>query len=319
MAEVYVCLTAIALQTRTLRLGPGVTNPITRHPAVTAAACAALQSVSGGRVSLGIGRGDSALAYLGASPARLQTFERYVELVQRYLCGEAVPLADALPRVTGTVAGFEGLSMGHAPSASQLLWLDPKVPKVPVDVTATGPRALAMAGRLGDRVMLTLGADPARVRWGVEIARAAAARAGRDPAGLSFGTYMTVMPVSGNAAKLRDLIRPVVATGARFAIMDRQVLGPVSAHQREVLESLVDTYDMTRHTEAGQRAPSVDDAFIDSYAIVGSPAECVERLQALAELGLDRFVVGHLPITLPEHEEVHGRMVEEVLPELHGR
>src|ERR1044071_915848 len=73
----YVALLAAARATSTLRLATGVTNPVTRHPAVTAAAIATVQGESGGRAVLGIGRGDSALAHLGHAPAPVPVFERY--------------------------------------------------------------------------------------------------------------------------------------------------------------------------------------------------------------------------------------------------
>ncbi len=67
--DVYVALTIAAQANERLQLGPGVTNPVTRHPAVTASAIAALQQLSGGRAMLGLGRGDSALFNIGRKPA----------------------------------------------------------------------------------------------------------------------------------------------------------------------------------------------------------------------------------------------------------
>ena len=66
--ECYVSLAAVAKETTILKLGTGVTNPRTRHAAITASAFATLQAVSGGRAYLGLGRGDSALAHIGYTP-----------------------------------------------------------------------------------------------------------------------------------------------------------------------------------------------------------------------------------------------------------
>ena len=57
--EVYVNLGAAGLATSRITLGQGVTNPITRHPTVTASALATLSELTDGRVALGIGAGDS--------------------------------------------------------------------------------------------------------------------------------------------------------------------------------------------------------------------------------------------------------------------
>ena len=72
LCDPYVALTAAASSTERLGLGIGVSNSITRHPAVTASAIASVQELSGGRAVLGLGRGNSSLAYLGAGPATLK-------------------------------------------------------------------------------------------------------------------------------------------------------------------------------------------------------------------------------------------------------
>ena len=69
--DCYVALAMAARETERLQLATGVTNPFTRHPAVTASAIASIHVESGGRAVLGIGRGDSALAHLGRAPARV--------------------------------------------------------------------------------------------------------------------------------------------------------------------------------------------------------------------------------------------------------
>src|SRR5262245_47809186 len=89
--DVYVALAMAAEGTQRVLLGPGVTNPATRQAATTAGAIASVQRISNGRAVMAIGRGDSALAHLGRSPARLDSFERYVRNLRRYLRGDAVP------------------------------------------------------------------------------------------------------------------------------------------------------------------------------------------------------------------------------------
>ena len=89
-ADPYVSLALVASATKTFKFMIGVTNPITRHPAVTAGAIASLQVLSRGRAVLGIGRGDSSLAYLGASPMPVKAFEDHVQMIQTYLRGEGV-------------------------------------------------------------------------------------------------------------------------------------------------------------------------------------------------------------------------------------
>ena len=95
----YVALTIAASRTEKLQLATAVTNPVTRHPAVTASAIASLQAFSGGRATLGIGRGDSSLAHLGRAPAKVGIFHAYLKTLQRYLRGEDVPFDELILRV----------------------------------------------------------------------------------------------------------------------------------------------------------------------------------------------------------------------------
>src|SRR5258708_35787127 len=123
-----------------------VTNPITRHPAVTASAILTVQVESAGRAVLGIGRGDSSLAYLGRKPASLAQFQAYLQQVQGYLRGEEV-----------TLDGY----------ASRIEWVrQTGLTEVPVDVAATGPKVIEIGAQLADWVNMSLGAQPERLRWG---------------------------------------------------------------------------------------------------------------------------------------------------------
>ncbi|WP_173922389.1 LLM class flavin-dependent oxidoreductase [Agromyces sp. Marseille-P2726] len=318
--DVFVMLTAIAMSTDRLRFTTGVTVPLTRQPAVVASAAAAIQEVSGGRMQLALGRGDTALAYLGLSPTRLATFEKFATQVKRYLAGETLPLPEVAPVMEGAVHGFEDLAVGNGPDGSSLIWMDRAEPRVPVEIAATGPKALEMAGRVGDRVALMVGADPERVAWAIERVRAGARDAGRDPDSLGFTAFTSVAVTDGgDGRRERELVVPFVAVGSRFRVMDRKVRGFASDRDRKVLEGMLDTYDISQHAQGGQGRGGLDEDYISAYTIVGEPAYCLERLQRLADLGVDRFVLSHSTPDQPEHEEMRARLVHEVLPTMQGR
>src|SRR5215470_15701116 len=159
--EVWGQLMLAAKATTRIRLGPGVTNSVTRDPAVTASAAIALQVESGGRAVVGIGRGDSAVQRIGKREDPVASFERYLIALQAYLSGEAVDRD-----------GF----------ASRLEWQPhASVPKPPVMVAATGRKVVAVAARRADAVCLAVGADAGYVGWVLSRAREAARVAGRDP------------------------------------------------------------------------------------------------------------------------------------------
>ena len=91
-ADPYSELCLAAHATKHLKLRTAVTNPVTRHPAVTASAIATVQAESGGRAVLGIGRGDSAVAKIGERAPSSKDFARYISQVQGFLRGEEVTL-----------------------------------------------------------------------------------------------------------------------------------------------------------------------------------------------------------------------------------
>src|SRR5947207_5411203 len=98
--EAYVMLGALAQATSRIGLATGVTNPVTRDPAVVAAALETLQELSGGRARLGIGLGDSSVETLGWRPARLADLERAVRDIRTLVAGESVPHEEVPLRLT---------------------------------------------------------------------------------------------------------------------------------------------------------------------------------------------------------------------------
>lgn len=288
-ADSYVGLAFAAAGTERIGLGTGVTNTVTRHPAVTASAAMAVQDASNGRMFLGIGRGDSALAHLGRSPARFAGFERYIDVLQRYLRGEAVAFED-IPMADDIALPVADLDLADHPDASRIRWFKSDVVKVPVEVAATGPKVIAMAGRLADRVMFTLGAVEERLRWGMDLARTERASAGLSGE-VAFGAYVNLV-CHEDRATARNLVRGGLTTFARFSVMHGSVAGPADAREQAVLNSLHDGYDMKAHTRAdSSQAGLLDDEFVDRYAIAGPPDYCIERLLALQGLGIDKVAV----------------------------
>jgi 5,10-methylenetetrahydromethanopterin reductase len=315
----YVGLTLAAAATERLRLGPGVTNPATRHPAATAAAIASVHVASAGRAVLGIGRGDSALAHLGAAPVPAELLGHYVRVVRAFLRGEEVAFADLLQYMPDSVRPVESLGLADAPTASKLSWLPRDLAPVPVEVAATGPRVLALAALHADRVMLAVGADPARVSWAIAHVRAVRERAGLDPLTQPIGAYVNAV-CHPEIDVGRTLIAGGLATFARFSVMDGAVRTPVDTAQRAVLTNLHSAYDMTHHTEVGSAQTSrLTTEFIDRFGIVGAPDACVARFRELAELGVDRFVVSG-PTMGADREQAQTaarHFADHVIPALH--
>lgn len=313
----YVALAMAATVTERIGLGPGVTNSVTRVAAATATAIASVNRVAQGRAVLGIGRGDSALAHLGRSPARLAQFERYLRHLQAYLKGEAVPFDDITDIPDDVAPPMSELQLADAPEDSRIGWMA-GTEKVPVEVAASGPRVIDIGARYADRLMFTIGADSDRISWGMERARAARREAGLDPEGLAFGAYINVA-CHTDLDTARDLVRGGLTTFARFNIMHGTPSGPMDECSRAVLGDLRKAYDMRMHTRGDSRQAGVlTPDFIDRFAIVGGPAQCIARIKALATLGLDKVIVsgGRRGADPEAAAKAQVLMEREVLPAL---
>jgi 5,10-methylenetetrahydromethanopterin reductase len=294
--DAFIGLTVAAAATTRLQVGVGVTNPVTRHPAVLAGAIATVQLESGGRAVLGIGRGDSAVAKIGLPAATVEELEKYLLRVQGYLSGQLVE--DDGP-------------------AAQLTWLKAlSVPKVPVDVAASGPGVISVGARLAERVTFNVGADPNRVRGCLELARDARREAGLAPDGVSYGVYVNVAPHPDRDAA-RELIKPVVAVYARFSRASGRWADHLDPRDASVIEAVAEHYDMSRHGRGGaSHLAYLPDDFVDRFGVAGTPEYCIERLADLASLGLDRLaIVGPTPDAAPEVVDESRRLLsEEVFP-----
>ena len=247
VGDCYIALALASHATTTLKLGTGVTNPFTRHASVTASAIATVQAESGGRAYLGIGRGDSAMAHLGYAPASVPVFERYLQQLGAYLRRESVAFDED--------ATLDSLELAKQPEGSRIEWLREGQPTVPVDVAATGPRVIRAAALYADAVSFAVGADPARLRWGIYVAGEARAEAGLPPK-IPFGAYIPVV-AHDDPATARRLGAGGLSLFARFSAMHGSVVGPATETERDVLTQIHDAYDMTSHSRAHSPQASV--------------------------------------------------------------
>jgi probable F420-dependent oxidoreductase len=289
--EAYVLLTLMAQASERLRLGTCVTNPATREPSVTASALAVLDELSGGRMDLGIGRGDSARRVLGKPPTSMKTLEEAISVIRDLVEGRSVT--------------FEGTELVFPWTGK---W------KLPVWVAGYGPMALAMTGRVADGLILQL-ADPDLIRWFVSQLREAEAAAGR-PAG-----SVKVQAAAPAHVGLRDLGRE--RTRWFPALVSNHVVDLVNKYPREQLpEALTgyignrEGYDYHHHAEVGSgNAAFVGDDVTDRFCVLGDALEHVAKLQELADAGVDQFNMYLMNGDEEEQLDLYGR---EIVPLLRG-
>ena len=204
-----------------------------------------------------------------------------------------------------------------APPASRIAWIAGG-PKVPVEVAASGPKVIAIAALHADRVMFALGADVERLKWGIALAKKTRREAGLDSDAIAYGAYINV-GCHTDVAVARNLVRGGLTTFARFSMMHGKTEVPTSTGDQKVLEKLITNYDMKAHTRGDSRqATTLTDDFVDRMAIVGSPERCIERLQELKALGLDKVAISGATRGASEEDAAVGRrlMAEKVIPGL---
>lgn len=286
--------TQLALATRSttrLKLGTGVTNPVTRDVAVSATAFATLQAESGGRMICGIGRGDSSAAHIGVRNGTTAELRRFCERLRAYQRGATVD-RDGTP--------------------SRLRWLDSvQITPVPIDIACTGPQTIRMAVDVGDRVSFAVGSAPERIRWAMDTALARLAETGRPRDSLKIGAYVNLVcdPDERRAIQLGRMISGMVA---HFAGMKDAPLDHLPPQLKSIAARMQTGYDMQRHAqEEGRHLAAVPDEFVDWFSICGPPGKCRARLAELIDMGLDHvYQLGGSPVAHP-HGARQAAMVEQ--------
>lgn len=271
----WVGLTVVAVNTRTIRLGPGVTEPYARHPALTAMAVASLAQVAPGRVVLGIGAGGPGFPELGVERIRpAVAVSEAVELIRRLLAGERVDYWGELIRFRN--------------GRLQVL---PPVP-VPVFVAARGPRMLRVAARIGDGVIVAPYASPAGVAYALSLIEQALVAAGRPRSGLQVALRVD-LAIARNRSEALAAARYWVALPLWVSYPDWSYLKPLPRLVvPDAARELIARRDYGLLADIAGRLP---DDFVAELAVAGTPDEVGERFWALARQGVDQIIVHPVP------------------------
>jgi probable F420-dependent oxidoreductase len=271
--ECNVVFAAILERTHKIVVGPLVTNPVTRHPTVTASTFATLNDLYGNRTICGIGRGDSALRTLGREPCTIGELRDAVRIIKGLGNGEAVE---------------------HGGGTLRLPWA--RESRLPVWVAAYGPKMLAVAGETADGLIVQLG-DPDLAVWMMEHVRTAADNAGRDPKSIKFCVAAPAY-VTGSHGDVEHAREQCRWFGAMVGNHVADIVGRYGASGAAVPRALSDYvesragYDYNQHGQAGNtHAQYVPDAVVDRFCLLGGPEEHIARLREYQELGVDQFAL----------------------------
>jgi 5,10-methylenetetrahydromethanopterin reductase len=282
MKDVYTGLVVAALNTKSLGLGTGVTNAVTRHPTITANAIAALAEISHGRAFLGLGAGDSALYGVGMKPQKVAEVEEAIDFFRAVLSGDEGQLAGRkyrLPHVASTV---------------------------PVYLAVSQERMCELAGRKADGAIVMGPAQPDMVRKQVGWIAAGLKAAGRRRENFDISFVATM------SARVDD-VRSWASTQARLLTHYQELPQSLLRFRDEIMGS-ADSYDYAEHlsTRAGHSA-AVSDDLTRALAVVGTSDECAARLRELRSAGVDTLM---FPLTGRNRLESWRVIRDEVVPHI---
>jgi probable F420-dependent oxidoreductase len=269
--EPYVIYSAILAATRKVVVGPMVTNPATRDWTVTASVFATLNEMYGNRTVCGIGRGDSAVRVTNGKPTTLATLREAIGVIREL--------------ANGRDADYHGSTLRFPWGAKSSL---------EVWVAAYGPKALQLAGEVGDGFILQL-ADPDIARWMIAAVRQAAEAAGRDPDALTFCVAAPAY-VGEDMEHQREQCRWFGGmVGNHVAdIVERYGDDPAVNIPAALTDYIKGRkgYDYNEHGRAGNtHADFVPDAVVDRFCLLGPTSAHIARLEELRDIGVDQFAV----------------------------
>ena len=276
--EAYVNMAAMALSTSKVKLGTGVTNPLTRHPSVVASAYATLEEYAPGRMIVGIGLGDSSVETMGMKPSTLANFEKSLQQMRELFAGKEVELP------TGKI---------HL--------LHPCKGRVPIYIAASGPKMLELSGRIADGIIVLVGVADEYIAHAKEKIAAGAKAAGRELEDINLVLWVPCAVSDNSPAK--DAVKAHVARVVAHPLP--YVLDP---NEQKVLEEIRKTYDYYHHMDQqANHAEVIPDWLVDKFAIAGTVAECRAQIERIKNTGVQQIAI--IPYSAPggsKEETVRG-------------
>ena len=277
--DVYVTLTAVALATARMEIGPGITNAYTRHPATTAAALASLDELANGRAFLGVGAGGTlTLGPLGVDRSKPLTAVRdLITMCRGLFSGNPVTSQSS-------VGSLSNASLGFARSDT------------PIWLAGRGPKMLALGGEIADGVMLDF-LHHDMIGDAIRLVRDGAARTGNTPR----ICYSTLVVTDDDTL---DMVRPHMT----YRLVDsqpevRERIGLDEADRLAIRDAMADGL------EAAGRL--VKDDWVLPFVIAGSTAACAEQIRELHDRhGIEEFM---LPVLDLHHATDYMTRIARVL------
>ena len=269
--DVYVCEALVATNTKSIRFGSRVINPLTRHPAVAACAAATLEELAPGRTMLGVGTGDSAVDNIGIRPSSLADLSEYVHTLRELLASGK--------------SNFKG-------APCKLTWWNGK--NIPIYLAASGPKTLQLAGEIADGVVINTGLTPEIIRDSIEQVHIGAKRAGRDPSAVDMW-WLPLTCVDENYQQALHKVAPTLASAGSHLTRLSSKGKHVPSELMNPIKELGRRYNSAQHNmpQSDNRALIKElgllDYLADRFAVIGSARDCIAKLERAIDAGARQF------------------------------
>jgi 5,10-methylenetetrahydromethanopterin reductase len=283
-ADVYIYATIALQATQRIRVGTAVTNPLTRHPAITANSFATLAQLAPARVVCGIGVGDRPLREIGLRVATIHTVAVALDVMRRLWDGD---------ELNGAVGAHEyaGARLRRPPGALPVYW------------SASGPRTLTAAGQHADGAILLIGLF-------AEALDFALARLQEGRAASAVSAFERVCFLYGS---LRDDEAEAIAEARTIAAWFPQtapVYARLAGMDEELISTIVSAYGGGEFQQAGAAAALVPDELVRTLAFAGTTETTAAKLAMLRERGIESVSVFPLGLDRRGTIERFARMAE---------
>ena len=274
--DAYTDLTRWALNTSRIKIGPLVTNPATRHPSVTASAICSIDEISNGRALLAIGTGESAVRRVGIKTRPVAELEKAVDVIRKLCLGQEVDFGE---------------------TKMSIRWN--KGRKIPIYVTGSGPKALELAGRVGDGAIINTGASEDTVRFSIDQVLHGLEASGRKPNDIDMAIFAFAAVADDRRVAIEEA-KPF-ATWFFVNIPNHPVIVKqrLSGKAKEILENYQKEYykydeQVSHHAAqwdgASSKASFMDEEMVTKFSLAGNPEDVVRQLRALERTGVETYI-----------------------------
>ena len=258
--NVYETLALIAAKTETIKMGPGVTNPYVRSPAISASAIATIDEISEGRATFGIGPGDKA------------TFDAL-----------GIEWTKPVSTIKAAIADINTLLAGEKTEAGAALGGVKKVQDaIPIYMGAQGPKMLETAGEIADGVLINA-SNPKDYEAAMPMINKGKDAAGAKEFDVGAYTATSIGPDSDAAKNAAKIVVAFIAAGSPPPVIERH--GLPDGFNTKMGEFLA-------KGDFGGAIGAVTDEALDAFSVCGTPDEFIPKIEGLAEMGVTQYVAG---------------------------